>query len=173
MARPAKFSHVLSCVLLTVLLLALMACSGGSRILQESDRDSGPTVRIALRANALDESRVQVVLEAADAADLYQLSCRLGFSPEAVRPISVYRGSLVDERAVFFTSDIPVAYVPVAFTYHPGEVIPAASGTLAVCEFELLDPGGDPNFGLITDDMFLIANDSLGRRLATAVEVGQ
>lgn len=173
MARSAGFRRAIPGIAVVALSLALLACGGGSSTPELPVQKDGGAVQLSVHSESLDDSTVRVLVSADDAAELYQLSCRLTYDPVAVRPLTTTPGSLVDQRALFFTSDRPEAYVPVAFTYHPGEAIPAASGTLAVCEFELLDAGSGPAFDLIQDPEFLIAADSLGRKLSLTVEVVQ
>lgn len=173
MARSARFRRAIPGIAAAALSLALLACGGGSSTPELPVQKDGGAVQLSVHSESLDDSTVRVLVSADDAAELYQLSCRLTFDPAVVRPVTTTRGTLVDQRAVFFTSDQPEAYVPVAFTYHPGEAIPAASGTIARLEFSVIDPAGNPGFGLVTDEEFLIANDSAGRRLSAAAEVAQ
>ncbi|MBN2081436.1 hypothetical protein JW859_04420 [bacterium] len=151
----------------------LFACGGGSGDTQPQvqPEQSAPDLQLSLTATPLDANRIVVSLTAADADELYQLSCRVTYDPAVVQPVSAVTGVLVDERAAVFTSTQPADYVPCAFTYHPGESMPAAQGELFSVEFTLADPAATPQFGLVTDAEFLIANDNTGRRLAASVEV--
>jgi len=175
--RPAGTGRGLKQIAAVLAILSLAAwlfgCGGGSGDTQPQVQPEAtvPDVRLSLTATPLNPDRVVVSLAAADAEELYQLSCRITYDPAEVQPADVATGKLVDERAAVFTSTQPADYVPCAFTYHPGESIPTAQGELFSVEFTLADPTATPQFGLITDEDYLIANDYTGRRLATAVEV--
>lgn len=166
------------CMLLTLglgLTIWLIACGGGSSVTPQSGASplpQIPDIKLSL-ATTPGGSNVTVALQAASCEELYQLSCRVSYDPDVVTPLEVERGGLVDERAAFFTTAEAAGYVPVAFTYHPGEAIPAAAGAVAVLEFRVIDAGGDPGFGLIADEDFLIANDKTGRRLSVEAEVAK
>lgn len=115
--------------------------------------------------------RLTAQVEASQASLLYQLSCRLAYDPLAVKPVLAERGGLVDSRAIFFA---PLAaapgYVPLAFTYHPGEAIPAPGGSVARIEFEVLDASREPGLHLLADPAYLLARTALNQPLR--VELG-
>ncbi len=173
MARSAGFRRAVPGIAVAVLSLALLACGGGSTASGPAAPSASNAIRLSLHAESLKDSTVRVLIQANDAAELYQLSCRLIYDPVAVRALAATPGSLVDQRAVFFTSDWPDGYVPVAFTYHPGETIPAASGTIATCEFELLGSSEQPAFDLLRDPEYLLAADARGAALPVSVEAAQ
>lgn len=176
-----------------VLLLALSACASlrGAAGQSEAGSNSGsapvdfrnlpttPAGSIGLSLAALETTEtpaasLRVSLRVSEAAQLYQLSCRLAYNPQALAPRQVLRGALIDSRAVFFApleAGASKAYLPLAFSYHPGEAIPAASGELASFEFEVLDAGADPGLALLTDEEYLLARNSLGQPLTVKLEV--
>lgn len=183
----------ISLLIAAALLLALLSsCGGGGRAGSTSGNnpggnnsgqnptapaDAGRAVTLALSSAPASEGQLGVTLRASGAADLYQMSLRLAYDPRAVRPLDLQRGALIDERAVFFSGvDQPAAraaaYVPVAFTYHPGEAIPAASGELLRLRFEVLDSGRDPGLKLITASDYLIARDRGGADLQVLTGAG-
>lgn len=135
-----------------------------------------PAGSIGLRLDVQPDStsqgtRFAATLSVSDAALLYQLSCRVAYDRLALRPVLAERGGLVDGRAVFFAPlDTAPDYVPLAFTYHPGESIPAAEGSLARIEFEVLDASRDPGLRLISDPQYLVARTALNQPLT--VELG-
>lgn len=170
-------------LMIVLFVLSLIACGGGRKGLVPNERspglDSAPHGGDGQRILSLDltveeaaEAGERVTLTAKSAGELYQMSFRLGFNPEAVRPLAVERGELVDDRAVFFTTMSPDEFVPVAFTYHPGEEIPSDEGVLVVFEFEVVDSDKPPEYSLVKDPEFLIANDRNGRALEIELEVG-
>jgi hypothetical protein len=112
---------------------------------------------------------VAATLSASNATGLHQLACRVSYDPLAVRPAGAERGALVDGRAAFFSTTKAEGYVPVAFTYHPGEALPAGSGSVATLQFDVLDPSRDPDLTLIRDPEFLIARDALRRDIPVVV----
>lgn len=115
--------------------------------------------------------RLAALVEVSQAGLLYQLSFRLSYDPLAVRPVRAERGALVDSRAVFFAPlDAAPDYVPLAFTYHPGEAIPAADGSVARLDFEVLDGSRDPALRLVADPDYLVARTALNQPLS--VELG-
>ena len=171
-----------------LLMLALVACGGGGNgatgpfhtdtgvgadpvFAQQSPADF-PRVGLSLTSKESGQGRT-VILSAADATELYQLSCRISYDSASVSPLTVERGALIDERAVFFSTTQAAGFVPLAFTYHPGEAIPASAGELVRIEFEVLDASRDAGFAIIEDNEFLIANDHLGQPLVLEIEVGQ
>lgn len=190
-----RLGRLLLCALL---LAALGSCAGGSKgsasgpqagdgsnagfthvdmnnLPQEpaGEINLGLAALIPVSAQAAPD-KVKYSLTVSDATQLYQLSCRIAFDPLALRPVHAERGSLVDSRAVFFAPlDRPqsAGYVPLAFTYHSGEAMPAASGEIAALEFEVLDPGRAPGIRLLTDPQYLIARNSLGQPLTVNLEV--
>src|SRR5688572_16181030 len=111
-----------------------------------------------------------VSLQATNAADLHQLSCRVAYNPDALRFVDATRGELVDSRALFFTTSKGEAYVPVAFTYHAGEKIPSGSGAIAQLRFEVLDANTDPGLRVVSDDELLVARDAQRRSIPVSVK---
>lgn len=151
--------------MLAALLCALLlgACGGGGK----GGGGQMAPARLALSLGVEQSAQmVTVSLDAGGATGLHQLSCRVTYNPAALRYVDAQRGTLVDSRAVFFTTAKGGGYVPVAFTYHPGEQIPAARGSVATLTFEVLDPGGDFGVSLIDDSELLIARDALKRDIA-------
>ncbi|MCC7479305.1 hypothetical protein IT575_12735 [bacterium] len=168
-----------------MLLALLAACGGGGKAAPagssgqnagQSD-SSGRGVSLALSTATEGDGMLRLSISASGATSLHQMSLRLAYDPRAVRPVDVERGALIDERAVFFSApDKPAAreaaYVPVAFTYHPGEVIPGSSGELLSMRFEVLDSGRDPGLQLIRDEKFLLARDRSGEDLQVLTGAG-
>jgi hypothetical protein len=143
--------------------LYLTACGGGSSPATSQPRNSAATtLTLSTRSDA---GTLTASISLTGAGRLHQLSCRVSYDPAAVRPVAATRGSLVDPRAVFFSAPdaqpaLDRACVPVAFTYHPGEGIPADSGTVAQLTFAVLDAARDPQLRLIDDPQYLIARDA-------------
>jgi hypothetical protein len=169
----------LACVCLS-LFVALASCGGGSKspATQNPGDNSGPADGLRLSLASTDSgSTISTSVKLEGAANLHQMSLRLAYDPLAVRPVSVQRGALVDNRAVFFSAfDKPAAQaaglVPIAFTYHPGELIPGDSGSLASIDFEVLDAGRSPALRVIPDNEFLLARDRQGGAVAVKLEAG-
>jgi hypothetical protein len=188
---PARSIGLLACLLL----LGLSACAGwrgdpggtaagsnsGSAPVDFRNLPTAPAGSIGLALASLEAAESQtgtlrISLRVNEAAQLYQLSCRITYNPQAVAPRAVQRGVLVDSRAVFFApleAAAAEAYLPLAFSYHPGEAIPAASGELASLEFDVLDAGLAPGIAVLTEEQYLIARNSLGQPLAVKLEVAQ
>ena len=139
------------------------ACAG---LTGGPQRAAAQTMTLGLAAQTTPDMRqLTVTLHAADCASLHQLACRIAYNPRALRFNTASRSELVDSRAVFFSTAKGEGYVPVAFTYHPGEAIPAASGAVATLTFDVLDPAADTGIVLIDDEQFLIARDGARRSL--------
>lgn len=172
-----------------LLLLALSACGGGGGKTtpagNQGDGTGQPAGSPAARSISLSLSNTtpsaglldsRLMVSGADT--LHQLSARVAYDPRAVRPLEVQRGGLVDSRAIFFSGENKAAaraaaYVPVAFTYHAGELIPGASGSIAELRFEVLDPALDPGIRLIQSEEFLLAYDRDKQPLKVEVEVAR
>ena len=143
--------------------LALLLCgalAGGC-----GNGGSGSTQKVSQVALSLKTEQTAtgetVTLSAANAAELHQLSCRIAYNPQALRFVDVSQGTLVDSRAVFFSTAKGEGYVPVAFTYHAGEDIPQGSGDIAQLHFEVIDPNADKGLAIVSDNELLIARDAL------------
>jgi hypothetical protein len=152
-------------VLAAALCVLLLSGCGGTL--------SGPkrgTARVALELETLAAAeQLTVTLSASDASELHQLACRVAYNPDALRFTGAERGTLVDSRAVFFTTAKGAGYVPVAFTYHTGETIPASSGCIATLRFDVLDASADTGVALVQDAEFLVARDALKRSIDVRV----
>jgi Cohesin domain len=182
-SRFAALARVLPILLGLALCLVASACSRG----QETRSAPGPSAslpsdmlgdagvpvgRIGLGLRAQPDSRpgadrIVATLSVSNAALLYQLSCRVTYDPLAVKPVVASRGELVGDGAAFFA---PLAaapdYVPLAFTYHPGESIPAERGALARIEFEVLDAARKSGIAVVSDPQYIIARTSLNQTLS-------
>jgi predicted small secreted protein len=154
--------------ILTLLLCSLLATACGN------GTGSGTGQRVSQVALSLQNDQTPtgqtVSLQAANADNLHQLSCRIAYNPEALRFVDAARGELVDSRALFFTTSKGEAYVPVAFTYHAGEKIPAGTGAIAQLRFEVLNAGADPGLRVVTDDELLVARDASRRTIPVRVQ---
>jgi hypothetical protein len=166
------------------LLAGLNACGGSGA--KAPATGSGPagqaladgrTVSVTLNSTASSAASLSVSLQLSGAERLHQMSLRLAYDPRALRPVAATRGGLVDERAVFFSAfDRPTAlagaYVPIAFTFHPGELIAAGSGGLATIDFEVLDASRDTGLSVIQSPDFLIARSRLNEELRVSLGAG-
>jgi len=149
----------------------LSACGGGGGGASASASRSDPTVRLSLSVQTTSQ-QVTVTLSADNARALHQLACRIAYNPQALRYRGSVRGSLVDQRAVFFTTARASAYVPVAFTYHAGEQTPASSGPIATLTFDTLDASQPFGLHVLEDGNYLIARDDGRHPLALTISGG-
>ncbi|MDQ3024627.1 MAG: cohesin domain-containing protein [bacterium] len=144
--------------------LTLSACSMGAGTPQKG------TARVALNLTTETGSQLATVtLNAANAAELHQLACRVEYNPQVLRFTGAQRGELVTASAVFFSTDKGAGYVPVAFTYHAGEKTPTNSGSVATLSFEVLDSNADTGVRLVSDEDYLIARDSIKRSIPVII----
>ncbi|MCB1216183.1 hypothetical protein KDL44_02250 [bacterium] len=156
-------------------MLALCACGAGgsSRSEQSGKPESSPAgVKLTLSSAEQADGLIHVELAAGNAAALYQLSSRLTFNPEAVRPRGPARpGNLPAADAIFYSNDRQPDFVPVAFSNRRGEALGQHSGVLYQLEFEVLNPQADPRFNLISDADYLIARDNAAQDIKIELEV--
>lgn len=176
--RQSNARRFIASLLTFGILLWLIACSSGDAqgpvpAAGQPETVASPAFQLDLYESAAVDGRITAKLNVYGADELYQLSCRIAYDPAVIRPVDSRRAALVDERATFFATLKPADYVPVAFTYHDGESIPAATGTLAEVEFELLNPAVDPGLHIITVAEYLIARDHDGRDLVIDTGVAQ
>jgi len=173
-SRPGVLRRFLTSALGLGLLSWMVACGGGSSVAPQAVAppvEVQPGLALRVAAEPAANSLQTVELRVGDAAKLYQLACRIAYSSSAVEPLNVARGTLADDRAAFFSTTTASGYVPVAFSYHPGEAIPSPAGSVAVIEFRVIDATTDPAYRVIEDDEFLLARDSSGQPLAVALGV--
>lgn len=158
-----------------LVLLALCACGGGGNSRSEqSGKPEGNTAGVKLTLSSAEQAdgSIHVELAAANAAALYQLSSRLTFNPEAVRPLGPARpGNLPAADAIFYSNDRQPDFVPVAFSNRRGEALGQNTGVLYQLEFQVLDAQADPGFNLISDAEFLIGRDNAAQDIALELEV--
>jgi hypothetical protein len=144
--------------------LLLAACGGGSG----APGKASSRVDLSL-SSAKVGAQLQVTLSAANAQQLHQLACRIAYDPQALRFAEARRGALVTSSAVFFSTTKGEGYVPVAFTYHPGEQLPQSSGSVATLTFDVLDADSDTGLRVVHDEDYLIARDAVRRSIAVTI----
>lgn len=163
--------------ILAIILLLLSAACGGGGNSEKSDGDSlAADQRLVLSLTSTNNAAggITVDLAASNAAGLYQLSSRLTFNPDAVRPLAPAEpGSLPAADAIFYSNDRQTGYLPVAFSNRQAQAIGVDSGTIFTARFEVLDPAADPGFGLVRDPQFLIARDNAAQDIELTVEVSR
>lgn len=160
--------------LTVVLFLGLIACGGGGSTPPDTAAPARtPAFQLNLGTDPTVAGRLTARLSVSDAAELYQLSCRVAYDPAVLRPVECRRAALVTTDATFFTTLTAGSYIPVAFTNHAGVPLPAAAGVLAELEFEIIDPLATPRLSLVTDSEYLIARDSTGADLGIGLGVSQ
>ena len=174
--RLMIFKRFAAIGLTIALILSLFACGGGGRTDPAALTDGGqaaPDLTLAVTRTAMAGGRLTAGLAVTGAEELYQLSCRLAYDPAVLRPVDSRRAALVTGDATFFSTLKADGYVPVAFTNHDGTPLPAAAGTLAEVEFEVIDPLSPVELSLITDPDYLIARDNTGTDLVIDLGVAQ
>jgi hypothetical protein len=157
-------------------MLALLLCGALAVACGKSnggaDGQKSSQVSLALKVEQTASGET-VSIHAGNSSDLHQLSCRIAYNPRALRFVDAERGDLVNSHAVFFITSKGEAYVPVAFTYHPGEVIPGASGDIAQLHFEVIDASADHGLHIVGDSGVLIARDAQRQDLPVKLEAAR
>ena len=154
--------------ILSALLCAALLTACGMGVGSGTGQKGTAQVRLSLKVDK-GPAATTVTLHAANAGDLHQLSCRIAYNPLALRFVDSARGELVDSRAVFFTTAKGAGYVPVTFTYHSDEKIPAGSGSVATLHFQVIDTAADTGLRILQDEDMLIARDPAHRAVPVVV----
>ncbi len=150
-----------------ILVLLALGCSGGSDSpaspgLTDSRTVSITTIALGDAEIAGDELTIPVLLDGIN--DIYAISFRIGFDPNALMPIGVdWTDSLEDEDATFQMLDRS-GFVPLAFARFSGNPGLEAKGTLCTVRFRVIDPENATSW-IVPDDSYLVAYNYLGDRL--------
>ena len=157
---------------LGLLALALVACKGSAGIPGGLELPGIDTMQLSLQiSETAPDGKLRVEVQARSAQGIFQLSTRIEFDPLAVKPLSIERGGLVGQQAVFFTLDNQAGFIPLAFTYHQGDSLPAGEGTIAEIVFEVLDSSRPASLRFNSNDEYLIARDAGGSNLPVQLVV--
>ena len=127
-----RLTWIITCCLILLMATWLLSCRGNSPLPAESTPKS---INLSVNQTVVGpDAAIVITVGAENAGKLYQFAGRLGFNGDAVRPVHAASGSLVDNRAVFFSLTNQAGFIPFAFTYHEGEQITGGAGTyLRVC----------------------------------------
>ena len=155
-----------------ILVSILVGCSHGSGGPTDPGFPDGtndtPDFTIRLVQGAETANEIEFTVELDDVVDVSALSFRIGFNAESLEPVSVEWGNLVDEEdATFHLLNRP-GFVPLAFARMNGLSGLDSGGRLCTLRFRIRSRERVRAW-VIDDPEYLVARDSLGRRLRMRV----